>query len=159
MPQRKGASKTTNTVGGTGMSASFAGAKWVASKTGAAMDFIESKIWPQDPEHPYEPVSKRDPALTGMVTGATLVATVPVLYKAYRTVKDWTKKDKDVSKALATVLDKKMKDERSSQGSYTPVNQSSSSQFTTVSPSDVDRKNDVYNHYGPGGFMSNVVIA
>lgn len=52
-----------------------------------------------------------------------------------------------------------MKKAKTSEGTYTQVNTNSSSQFTTVSPSDVDRKNDVYNHYGPGGYMSNVVIA
>lgn len=55
-------------------------------------------------------------------------------------------------------LTKKAKAETSSQGTYTQVNQNSSSQFTTVSPSEVDMKNDVYRNTPRGGFNKGIII-
>lgn len=45
-------------------------------------------------------------------------------------------------------LGKKAKTETSSQGTYTRVDPNSTAQFTVVSPSEVDRKNDVYRNAG-----------
>lgn len=55
---------------------------------------------------------------------------------------------RDISGVEKDYTRKKAKTETSSQGTYTHVDQNSTAQFTVVSPTEVDRKNDVYRNAG-----------
>lgn len=55
---------------------------------------------------------------------------------------------RDISGVEKDYTRKKAKTETSSQGTYAHVDQNSTAQFTVVSPSEVDRKNDVYRTAG-----------
>ena len=65
---------------------------------------------------------------------------------------------RDISGVEKDYTRKKAKTETSSQGTYTQANQNSSSQFTTVSPSEVDMKNDVYRNTPRSGFNKGIII-
>lgn len=163
MPRKKGARKTSSNIGGAGTTIAKSIAEQAAGLTGPAIDWVEEKIYPQDPEHPYESFSKRNPGATGAISTAAAAGVGTAAYLLFRKYREWSKKNPDRKKISDKMINKQPKAQlpppsQNSQGTYTQVNQNSSSQFTTVSPSEVDLKNDVYHNTPRGGFNKGIII-